>query len=60
MTLEPISNNDAMEWVRNYLGDSFVKGLALSTKLGYARVIAKTEDGEKEVKISIPRKVVSQ
>ena len=43
-----------------HLGESFVKGVSMNLAKGYVVVVAKTEDGDKELKISIPRKVVSQ
>ena len=60
MSFEPISEDAAKSYVMNHLGESFVKGVSMNLAKGYVVVVAKTEDGDKELKISIPRKVVSQ
>lgn len=59
MSLEPISVEEAKSYVMKYLGESFVKGVSMNLAKGYVVVVAKTEDGDKELKISIPR-IVSQ
>jgi hypothetical protein len=56
-TFEPIDDEAKKQWVKDYLGASFVKGIAIGKYT--ARVIAKTDDGEKEVLISLPRKIVN-
>jgi hypothetical protein len=58
--LEPIMIEDAKLWLAKEMGDSFVKGISVNVRKGYARVIVKTEGGESEIKISIPRRVVSK
>lgn len=58
MHLEPITEDEAKNFIKGYLKDSFVKGISINVAKGYGIVIAKTEDGEKEVKISIPRRLI--
>lgn len=58
LSLEPISVDDAKSYVMKHLGESFVKGISINVAKGYGIVIAKTDDGEKEVKISIPRRLI--
>ena len=60
MSLEPIGSEEAIKWVKSYLGDSFIEGIGMNLAKGYVRVRVRTENGEEEVKISIPRKIVSQ
>lgn len=60
MSLEPISRDEAIKWVKNYLGDSFVIGRTMNLEKGYVVVTVKTENGEEEHRLSIPRKIVSQ
>lgn len=58
--LFPISDEEAKEYVRDFLKDSLIEGLGMNLSKGYVRVRVRTENGEEEVKISIPRKIVSQ
>ena len=47
MTIE-----EKKQWIVQFLGDSFVRGVSI--KGNTAKVVVKTEEGEKEVVISLP------
>ena len=53
-----LTNEEMVLWVEQYYGNSFVKGIS-RTKYT-AKVIVRGEDGEHEVIVSLPRKMVSQ
>lgn len=52
-----MTKQEKIEWVKNYLGASFVKGVSVGNYI--ATVIVATEDGEKEVVISLPNKEIA-
>lgn len=53
-----LTNEEVVLWISQYYGDSFVKGIS-RTKYT-AKVIVRGEEGEHEVIVSLPRKMVSQ
>jgi hypothetical protein len=53
----PLTNEEVVAYVEQHYGKSFVKGLG---RTNYSvRCIMRTEEGEKEVSISLPRKLIS-
>ena len=50
-------NKENQQWVKSFLGDSFVKGISINDR--YARVIVNTPEGHKEVNISLPNSSVN-
>lgn len=57
MSLEPISSEEAIRWAKAYLGESFIEGLGMNLAKGYVRVRVRTENGEEDIKLSVPRKI---
>jgi hypothetical protein len=53
-----MTNQEKKEWVKNYCGDSFVRGVSIDGDI--ATVVVRSESGEKEVKISLPNKSIGQ
>lgn len=47
-----MTSEQKKEWVKQFLGDAFVKGVSIHGNI--ARVVVKSEQGEKEVSISLP------
>ncbi len=58
--LEPITVNEAKDYLVKYLGEAFIKGISINVAKGYGVCLVKTDEGEREMKISIPRMLVSQ
>lgn len=54
-TTEPMSNEDALRWVKSHFGSSFIK--TISRTKYTARILAKCEDGDREVLVSLPRSI---
>lgn len=50
----PMTNEEAKAWLQKFLGDALVSTVSIGVKRTYAKVIARTEKGEQEVKISLP------
>ena len=47
-----MTNQEKKDWVKNYCGDSFMRGVSIDGDV--ATVVVRSEYGEKEVKISLP------
>lgn len=50
----PMTNEEAKAWLESYLGGSLVSLVSIGKCRTYARAIARTEKGDREMKISLP------
>lgn len=50
----PITNEEAKEWLESYLGAALISTVSIWVNRTYARVVARTENGNQDVKISLP------
>ena len=53
-----MTNQEKKDWVKNYCGDSFVRGVSIDGDV--ATVVVRSESGEKETRISLPNQEVGK